>query len=165
MKLNFTSSVIGFGAFIVVGVATQVMAHPGHGEEDGEGTSNPSPVLAGAAKNEVKIVVEGEFRLISSNGWPDHTPGEFPRRGNPNSITTQNYHFKVPVKPKAAEAPVRRGGWWWGVALNGVPFEPGTGETWNNDPQSGWRYEAATGFLNLGLDEHNAHVQPNGSYH
>jgi hypothetical protein len=31
--------------------------------------------------------------------------------------------------------------------------------------RSGWRYEAATGFLNLGLDEHNAHVQPNGSYH
>ena len=26
-------------------------------------------------------------------------------------------------------------------------------------------YEAATGYRNLGLDEHNAHVQPNGSYH
>ncbi len=69
------------------------------------------------------------------------------------------------MKPVMAATPERRGGWWWGVALNGVPFEPGTAETWNNDPQSIWRYEAGTGFLNLGLDEHNAHVQPNGSYH
>jgi len=49
--------------------------------------------------------------------------------------------------------------------VNGVPFEPGTAETWNNDPRSGWRYEAHTGFLDLGLDEHNAHVQPTGAYH
>ena len=49
------------------------------------------------------------------------------------------------------------------MALNGVPFEPGTGEFWNG--QREWNYEAKSGFINLGLDEHNAHVQPTGAYH
>lgn len=115
------------------------------------------------AQNSVRIREEGGFRLVVSNGWPDHAPGAFPRRGNPNTASTQNYHFKMPLRPVAESSPVRRGGWWWGVAVNGVPFEPGTAETWNNEPN--WRYEAATGFLDLGLDEHHAHVQPNGSYH
>lgn len=115
--------------------------------------------------NQVSITIEGEYRLIKSNGWPDHAPGEFPRRGNPNAVAPQNYTFKVPLKPALAKEAPPRGMWWWGVALNGVPFEPGTAETWKNDPRSEWRYEAVTGFLDLGLDEHHAHVQPNGSYH
>jgi hypothetical protein len=157
------------------------IAHPGHIEDASPGTA-PAFFLAqagpmtgrtpraaspadGAAKNEVSITIEGDYRLIKSNGWPDHAPGAFPRRGNPNTATPQSYTFRVPLKPVVAATPTFGGGWWWGVALNGVPFEPGTGETWNNDPRSGWRYEAATGFLNLGLDEHNAHVQPTGAYH
>lgn len=115
--------------------------------------------------NRVKITVEGDQRVIRSNGWPDHAPGEFPRRGNPNTISEQEYTFRMPAKPKPAAEPTWRGGWFFGVAVNGVPFEPGTGETWKNDRRSGWRYEAATGFLDLGLDEHHAHVQPTGAYH
>lgn len=152
------------------------VAHPGHDES---ASIEPAPAFllvqagpplraqpaATPVANTVSITTEGEYRVIKSNGWPDHAPGAFPRRGNPNVPTAQSYSFRVPLKPKASETPERRGGWWWGVALNGVPFEPGTAETWNNDQRSGWRYEAATGFLNLGLDEHNAHVQPNGSYH
>ena len=160
-------------------VSTTALAHPGD-EQDVCAPSAPAFFLAQAGpplrgetpaqpaakvQNAVSIKIEGEYRVIKSNGWPDHAPGAFPRRGNPNTATPQSYSFRVTTKPQVAETPERRGGWWWGVALNGVPFEPGTAETWNNDPQSGWRYEAATGFLNLGLDEHNAHVQPNGSYH
>ena len=118
-----------------------------------------------AATNQVSIRIEGDYRVITANGWPDHVPGKFPRRGNPNTASPQNYTFRVPLKPVTNGTPVRRGGWFFGVALNGVPFEPGTAETWNNDPRSPWRYEAHTGFLNLGLDEHNAHVQPTGAYH
>ena len=125
----------------------------------------PRIVAKRAATNEVRITVDGEYRVMDSNGWPDHAPGAFPRRGNPNTPSPQSYHFRMPLKPMTAETPVRRGMYWWGVALNGVPFEPGTAETWNNNPQSGWRYEAATGFLDLGLDQHNAHVQPTGAYH
>lgn len=152
----------------VVATAFSAGAHPAH-DDDADGLMTIAAPAAATPEakpaNLVKITIDGDFRRIESNGWPDHAPGEFPRRGNPNTPTPQKYSFRVPLKPVAAESLQRRGGWWWGVALNGVPFEPGTGETWNNDPRSGWRYEAATGFLNLGLDEHNAHVQPNGSYH
>jgi len=153
-------------AVIFTVLTCPVPAHPDHDDEAAPATSLLTAATSEAAvKNEITITTEGEFRLIKSNGWPDHAPGVFPRRGNPKRPSAQSYSFKIPMHPKAAESPQRHGGWWWGVALNGVPFEPGTAETWNNDPQSGWRYEAATGFLNLGLDEHNAHVQPNGSYH
>ena len=164
-----------------VAASAPVFAHPGHGEDASHenapafflAQAGPPPgrfqqtaqAATGTTKNEVGITIEGGYRIIKSNGWPDHAPGAFPRRGNPNTTTAQSYNFRVPLKPAVAAAPTHGGGWWWGVALNGVPFESGTGETWNNDPRSGWRYEAATGFLNLGLDEHNAHVQPNGSYH
>jgi hypothetical protein len=125
---------------------------------------NPSHAAAPLALHQVGITTEGDYRLIQSNGWPDHEPGQFPRQGNPNSVSPQSYSFRVPLKPVVAEKASRFFGW-WGVALNGVPFEPGTAENWQNNPQSGWRYEAATGFLDLGLDEHNAHVQPTGAYH
>ncbi len=163
----------------LLALAAVAIAHPGHDEDAGT-TKGPdlflaqaapprrgqaAAPLAGKVENKVSITTEGDFRSIKSNGWPDHAPGAFPRRGNPNAVTAQSYSFRVPVKPRMSETPERRGGWWWGVALNGVPFEPGTAETWNDDRQSGWRYEAASGFLNLGLDEHNAHVQPTGAYH
>ena len=116
------------------------------------------------ATNRVTITMEGESRMISANGWPDHEPGQFPRRGNPNLLSPQSHFFRVPLNPQVSTQPTPSRGW-FGVALNGVPFEPGTAEAWNNDRRSGWRYEANTGFLNLGLDEHNAHVQPTGAYH
>ena len=53
----------------------------------------------------------------------------------------------------------------FGVAINGVPLDPGANEWWNRDRNSGWQYEPMTGHLNLGVDESNAHVQPNGAYH
>jgi hypothetical protein len=71
----------------------------------------------------------------------------------------------MPLKPTISSIATPAAMAWWGVAINGVPFEPGTAEAWNNDRRSGWRYEAATGFLDLGLDEHRAHVQPTGAYH
>ena len=171
---------IGFAALASLAlVSATALAHPG--DKDSASSENAPAFLlaqagaprrsnatapsAGKVQNSVSITIEGEFRVIKSNGWPDHAPGAFPRRGNPNTPTAQSYTFRVPAKPKMSETPENRGGLWWGVAVNGVPFEPGTAETWNNDPRSGWRYEAGTGFLNLGLDEHNAHVQPNGSYH
>lgn len=140
-----------FHSFRLLGLASLVMFHPSH-------------AAAPVALHQVSITIEGDYRFIKSNGWPDHEPGQFPRPGNPNSASPQSYSFRVPLQPVVAKAPSRIFGW-WGVALNGVPFEPGTAETWQNNPQSGWRYEAATGFLNLGLDEHNAHVQPTGAYH
>jgi len=114
---------------------------------------------------EVKIEVRDGFRYISANGIPDHATGRFPNAGNPNTIAPQNYHWRVTTTPKAATSlsPSNL----FGVAINGVPFDPGTAELWNNDFR--WHYEALTGFLGarggLGVDENFAHVQPNGAYH
>jgi YHYH protein len=113
--------------------------------------------------NRVSITVSGGERLVSANGIPDHTPGQFPNRGNPNTISAQTYNFHIPTQPQVASRPRDARGGWFGVALNGVPFEPGTGEFWNG--QHEWNYEAKSGFIDLGLDQNNAHVQPTGAYH
>jgi hypothetical protein len=124
------------------------------------------PALAFAAAqwvNEVRTVEKDNMRVMESNGIADHRMGDFPRRGNPNSISPQRYQFKMTLNPVVSAEPVRSGPAFFGVAVNGVPFEPGTGEFWRGDRQ--WNYEAMTGHLDLGLDDHHAHVQPTGAYH
>jgi hypothetical protein len=119
----------------------------------------------GDAQNESKIHVDSSYRYIDSNGIPNHATGQFPNRGNPNSIAPQDYHRKVTLHPTPSEGSDR--GYEFGVAVNGVMFDPGTAELWNNDRR--WHYEALTGYLGarggLGVDENFAHVQPNGAYH
>ena len=114
--------------------------------------------------NQVNIEERGGYRYIYSNGIPDHAPGSFPNAGNPNVISTQNHRFRVTLNPQltGTTTPIRPA---FGIALNGVPFEPGTAEYWSRNRNSGWNYDALSGHINLGLDQHNAHVQPNGSYH
>jgi YHYH protein len=140
-------------------------------------------------KNQVKIYEKDGFRYVESNGMPDHETGKFPNDGNPNRISEQKYNFKIPLTPTVAkdgdrpQGPLPQGGnngqgerrgpppggrggpMLFGVALNGIPFDPGTAEAWNNDMRSGWNNEALTGKLNLGVDLSNAHVQPTGAYH
>ena len=123
----------------------------------------PTSVTTTIAGNQVKITVSGGERMITANGLPDHAPGQFPNRGNPNRIAAQTYNFRIPTKPQTNAAPRDGRGAWFGVALNGVPLEPGTGEFWNG--QRTWNYEATSGVIDLGLDAHNAHVQPTGAYH
>ena len=126
----------------------------------------PATRSASAHENEVAIRADGDTRIIRSNGIPEHGVGEFPNRGNPNAISPQSHAYRVPMTPVAANRPVpMQRGMSFGVALNGVPFDPGTAEYWENDRSSGWRYEALSGKINLGLDQNNAHVQPNGAYH
>lgn len=114
---------------------------------------------------QVSITVAQGQRVIASNGIPNHNPGRFPNRNNPNTISAQSYTFQVPVKPEVAAQPTGSRHAFFGVAINGVPYEPGTAEFWNYDPSTGWVYEAMSGKINLGLDDSNAHVQPTGAYH
>ncbi len=144
-------------------------AHPGHSWETelaqhfgGERRGGDNDAKA---TNEVSIKVEGEFRLIRANGVPDHKPGDFPNRNNPNRIAPQHYEFKVPVHPKVADKPTALFMQPFGVAVNGVVFDPFAAEWWNDDRQSMWQYEPMNMQGRLGADENNAHVQPNGAYH
>src|SRR5947208_194421 len=89
----------------------------------------------------VTIAVDGDSRTVRSDGLPDHPTGAFPNRGNPNSISAQQYSYRVPLNPKAAQATTALGMYPFGVALNGVPFDPFAAEWWMGDPRSGWQYE------------------------
>ena len=127
--------------------------------------STPAWAQRQAIRSEVNVKEERGKRIIESNGIPDHRPGQFPNRGNPNTITAQRHRFELPLEPEAARraTPFELG--LFGVALNGVPFDPGAAEFWNRDRRSGWQYEALGGAVPLGLDENHAHVQPTGTYH
>ena len=164
---------------------------PAHGEHRFKSFSHQE-----ISRNEVAITEDDNYIYIHSNAIPDHRPGKFPNPGNPNPIRAQEQSFRVPkaahINPYPQEARV------FGIALNGVLFEPGTAECWGR-PRRGprnrsraerrfrpqtprrpnrtgtppprpsdceWREEAiVNGAGQLGLDQHNAHVQPNGKYH
>ncbi|MEO0454437.1 MAG: YHYH protein [Verrucomicrobiota bacterium] len=114
-------------------------------------------------QNEVTISEDGNHLKIQSNAIPAHSTGQFPTRGNPHAIRPQNHTFRIPLSPRMASS-IRPTGRTFGIALNGVSFEPGTAETWNHDRN--WRMEAIIdGKSTLGLDDNNAHVQPSGKYH
>src|SRR6266581_3423282 len=93
----------------------------------------------------ITIEVKDGFRYITANGLPNHDTGQFPGPGNPNSIHAQSYKFRVPEKPAPPTAAAKTTDLSrqpFGVALNGVVFDPGTAEFWKDDPSSGWRLEA-----------------------
>ena len=137
--------------------AAVLPAHPGHTNTDLVPWTGEAPRVA--------ITVEGDLRWIRGNGLPDHPTGAFPVRGNPNRIAPQTHAFRVPVAPRAAERLTPIGMSLFGVAVNGVVFDPGAAEWWRDDRTSGWQYEALGGGRNLGLDREHAHVQPSGTYH
>lgn len=174
MQLHSSLKWIRRPCLVAIGFALThfAVAHPEH---DLTSELAPDTVLMFAAsrggasatlpEGNVAITTNGAYRVIVSNGLPDHPPGQFPRRGNPNPIAAQAYEFRTALEPKPADKPTPTAPSFFGVALNGVPFEPSTAEYWNNDRRSGWNFEAMSGFINLGLDENNAHVQPTGAYH
>ena len=92
--------------------------------------------------------------------------GAFPNADNPNSISAQAYTFELPRhgtvanRPTALVLPQP-----FGVAVNGVMFDPLAAEWYHRDPASGWTFEAIGPGPSLGLDANLAHVQPSGAYH
>lgn len=150
---------------LVLAVAGALAAHPNHNatqKMDIAGVPATEPPPGG---NEVTITIAGDQRIVTSNGLPDHATGRFPNADNPNRVSAQRYRFTMPAQPVAAARPVPLGRQPFGIAINGVLFDPGTAEMWHNDRDSGWHYDALGGAFSLGLDSNNAHVQPNGAYH
>lgn len=167
---SFSKSRAALAALLIISGSVWLLGQERQRRGPGEGQRGPGnrPQRMQAIElpdAEVKIYTEGEYRFIESNGVPDHDHGEFPTRGNPNAIRPQQHRYRVPLSPVAADEPTHAHGGIFGVAINGIPFEPGTAERYQNNRQSNWHYEALTGHLNLGIDENNAHVQPSGTYH
>jgi hypothetical protein len=152
-------------ALAAIGVVS--LAQPGVGNQQGR----PQPMNAVELPDpEVSITIEGDYRVIKANGLPGHSTGAFPNKDNPNALRAQTHEYKVPVNPTKASQPISARPE-FGIALNGVIFDSGTGEFWSAERGrtfgggSEWNYEALGGGVPLGLDEHNAHVQPTGKYH
>ncbi|HCY57476.1 MAG TPA: hypothetical protein DHU78_01300 [Opitutae bacterium] len=110
---------------------------------------------------------------VEANGIPKHKVGQFPSRHNPNSVEEQAHDFSIPTNQKPARQPISlhnesgRGppNTPFGIAVNGVLFDPGTAEFYMGDRDADWNYEALGGSILLGLDANHGHVQPSGSYH
>ncbi|MEP3480866.1 MAG: YHYH protein [Fuerstiella sp.] len=139
--------------------------------------------------SEVSIEVQGQYRIITVNGIPDHAVGQFPNSGNPNTIAVQPKVYRVPVSPVVPDRTARQSSARqssarrsrsrraqtnnrpegpppdFGIAVNGVLFDPGAAEFWKGNPESGWAYDALGGAVALGIDANHAHVQPGGKYH
>ncbi|MEM9372635.1 MAG: YHYH protein [Planctomycetota bacterium] len=171
---------------LMAALAGPALAHPGgHNAEPGApgsavasianqptaGRTNPGATQAVQFPASVAtITVEGDQRIIRANGIPQHQTGTFPTRGNPNAIRPQSHEIRLPVHPTPAghPTPARPE---FGIAVNGVIFDSGTGEFWTPTQgrtlgaRSRWNYEALTGDIDLGIDANNAHVQPTGKYH
>lgn len=113
----------------------------------------------------VEVSTDATYRYIHANGIPQHGVGVFPNAENPNAIAPQSYTFRVLLRPERGASFTPLGMHPFGVAVNGVPFDPLAAEWWNRDRNSGWQYEALSSAVHLGIDDNHAHVQPGGAYH
>ena len=124
-------------------------------------------------KSKHELSLSNDHINIEANGIPEHLVGQFPNHGNPHKITLQEYKLKLNKNPKILDKAIPLHNDTgigppntpFGIAINGVLFDPGTAEFWNGDRKLDWNYEALSGAVRLGVDSNNAHVQPNGAYH
>ena len=117
--------------------------------------------------SEMTMTTADGKRLVTANGLPNHAIGDFPNRHDPAPIRSQKHKLEMPLKPTSVEKPIPLAMWFFGVAVNGVPFEP-SGPFWNSDGNSGWQFEVLhpANAVALGIDCNRAHTQGRGGlYH
>ncbi|MBM3571046.1 MAG: hypothetical protein FJX52_01605, partial [Alphaproteobacteria bacterium] len=92
-------------------------------------------IAPASAAMQIRVEARDGYRYITADGLPDHAAGAFPNRNNPNRISAQSYQFRVPLHPAmfGRTTPLERRGL-FGIAVNGVAYDPFTAEFWNNDP-------------------------------
>jgi hypothetical protein len=148
---NFTLTA-SLTLFLLISIEAHEGTHSG---------GNDRPALA----NRVEVTESGQYRVFQVDSLPDHSHGRFPNPGNPHEITPQAEVYRIPLNPTPLDSfrPVGMGA--FGLALNGILFEPAAAEFWQNNRRSGWQYEALGHHLDLGEDANHAHVQPTGKYH
>lgn len=104
----------------------------------------------------VKVKHDERFIIIESQGYPNHPTAIFPNSQNPNSISVQQFTFKLPIKPQLSDTVTRLPMGPIGTALNGVvffnPFEMGG-------------MNAVEGYSEVWLDSCCGHPQQTGVYH
>lgn len=133
-------------------------------QSDGHVDTVSASVQSSSTSN-ISISIIGNDRVLQANGLANHATGQFPNQGNPHAISSQNYYFRIPAKPQLTDTIVALGLHDFGLAINGVPFDPGAAEWYLGQRQGNWQYEPLSGAIPLGVDDNHAHVQPSGAYH
>lgn len=120
----------------------------------------------------ILITTDGETCSIASNAVPNHDFNATGRFANP--FSQQDQHYTTPANPSANRVPtaldLRTDN---AVFLNGVKldlmaagcFGVRDGRIGCNDMNAPYRYDPMGPGGNFGTDEHNAHTQPDGTYH
>lgn len=105
-------------------------------------------------------------RLVVSNALPDHPCGDYPNAHDPVSMRPQRIRLELPLEPVPIDDPVPLQMWFFGIARNGVPFDP-SGPFWRRDGRSGWQFEVLhpKATVAFGIDANRAHTQGRGLYH
>lgn len=133
-------------------------------------TTNTSlPDVFKKFNTDLQVYVDGDYIIVKSTGIPDHKSPYFGAsdsryeayngtntqyRKNPNSISSQNLVFRIPLNPTKASSAKATPLGPIGVALNGVPFfnqYAGPSQPLTNEVNS--------------FDQYNGHPQQTGQYH
>lgn len=107
------------------------------------------------------ITTDSNYRYVVATGLPNYTisGGHFA-----TEESEQDIDVRMPLEPEQNNsATYYMIPFTFGVAVNGVLFEPFAAEWYEDDRSSGWQEDP---FVTLrGFDDSNAHVQPSGLYH
>ena len=162
LKLSFNSICLSL-LFLLILASCHSHKHGTSGNDTALGYFASYTLSDAKYGTETIVSLEDGFRIIKTNALPNHETGKFPNPGNPNVIAAQNRTYKLPLNPVYTGKPKRVRE--TGVALNGIKFEPGTGEVVYCESGENFRIEAIQDLFDLGLDHNHAHVQPTGAYH
>lgn len=120
----------------------------------------------------LEITVSGDTCEITSNAVPNH---DFNATGGfVTPVAEQNQRYTITANPEFADSPTALSLQYDNaVFLNGVKldqmaagcFGVGNGRIGCNDMSSPYRYDPLSPAAGFKADEHNAHTQPDGTYH
>ncbi|MBU2428103.1 MAG: sulfatase-like hydrolase/transferase, partial [Gammaproteobacteria bacterium] len=119
------------------------------------------------------VAVSGDKCQFHSNAIPNHhfNDGD---RSFPNKVSAQDDHYEVPRNPQPAATvtglSLQTDN---AILLNGVKVDllaagcygVGNGKIGCNDMATAWRYDPMHKANGFDVDSHNAHAQPDGTYH
>lgn len=121
----------------------------------------------------VQITVDGSECVISTNSIPNHDFNDNSAAFATN-VSAVSAEFRIPTTPgfAASTTPLSLTTD-NAVLLNGVKVDVlaagcygvGDGKIGCNDIDQAWRYDPMSPLAQFGTDQHNAHTQPDGTYH
>ncbi|MEX0349218.1 MAG: YHYH protein [Paracoccaceae bacterium] len=130
--------------------------------------------------SQVTITAEDGSCTLQSNGIPNHDFNG-PTANFANDVRELPGTFRIPRLPKAAASPTKLSqGSYDGVMLNGTPLDLLSAGCWRPDGRRAdaqgnvlagcrdtdpWLIDPPAYDDHFGVDQHNAHAQPDGRYH